>query len=313
MTTPPGCPPSWLRPGGLAGPARAHPRRWARRAPRWGAQPGRRRRARGGSRRPPAVPRGGPRDARAGRDGRQGRGRDHRGPRSRTVPRDCPRPRDRGRRAPRTSRGRARRRWRALLPDGAVEAIATPEAALERALGGAAPAGPPGPIVVAGSLYLVGEVRARLVDDPALRDRRMMADRRDRARLPATRIGPAEFRWGTRTFVMGIVNATPDSFSGDGLLAGAASPIRRRGRRARAPHGRRRRRPARCRRRVDPARARHGRRGRGTASRGARGRGPACGPARHSDQHRHDEARGRGGGPRCRRRPAERRVGRRCR
>jgi folylpolyglutamate synthase/dihydropteroate synthase len=28
----------------------------------------------------------------------------------------------------------------------------------------------PGPIVVAGSLYLVGEVRARLVDDPALRD-----------------------------------------------------------------------------------------------------------------------------------------------
>ena len=38
--------------------------------------------------------------------------------------------------------------------------------------------------------------------------------------LPATRIGPAEFRWGTRTFVMGIVNATPDSFSGDGLLAG---------------------------------------------------------------------------------------------
>jgi dihydrofolate synthase / folylpolyglutamate synthase len=31
-------------------------------------------------------------------------------------------------------------------------------------------AGPPGPIVVAGSLYLVGAVRARLVDDPLLRD-----------------------------------------------------------------------------------------------------------------------------------------------
>ena len=41
--------------------------------------------------------------------------------------------------------------------------------------------------------------------------------------LPATRIGPAEFRWGARTFVMGIVNATPDSFSGDGLLAGDAA------------------------------------------------------------------------------------------
>jgi dihydropteroate synthase len=34
-----------------------------------------------------------------------------------------------------------------------------------------------------------------------------------------TRIGPATFRWGERTFVMGILNVTPDSFSGDGLLA----------------------------------------------------------------------------------------------
>jgi len=34
-----------------------------------------------------------------------------------------------------------------------------------------------------------------------------------------TRIGPATFRWGERTFVMGILNITPDSFSGDGLLA----------------------------------------------------------------------------------------------
>ena len=33
-------------------------------------------------------------------------------------------------------------------------------------------------------------------------------------------IGPRTFAWGTRTFVMGILNVTPDSFSGDGLLAG---------------------------------------------------------------------------------------------
>jgi dihydropteroate synthase len=33
-----------------------------------------------------------------------------------------------------------------------------------------------------------------------------------------SRIGPATFRWGERTFVMGILNVTPDSFSGDGLL-----------------------------------------------------------------------------------------------
>jgi dihydropteroate synthase len=31
------------------------------------------------------------------------------------------------------------------------------------------------------------------------------------------------FDWGTRTFVMGIVNVTPDSFSGDGLLAAGAA------------------------------------------------------------------------------------------
>ncbi len=35
-----------------------------------------------------------------------------------------------------------------------------------------------------------------------------------------TTIGGRSFAWGTRTFVMGIVNATPDSFSGDGLLVG---------------------------------------------------------------------------------------------
>lgn len=38
------------------------------------------------------------------------------------------------------------------------------------------------------------------------------------AGLGETRIGPTMFRWGSRTFVMGILNATPDSFSGDGLL-----------------------------------------------------------------------------------------------
>ena len=42
-----------------------------------------------------------------------------------------------------------------------------------------------------------------------------------------TVIGPRRFEWGTRTFVMGIVNVTPDSFSGDGLLAAdpASDPV----------------------------------------------------------------------------------------
>lgn len=34
------------------------------------------------------------------------------------------------------------------------------------------------------------------------------------------RIGPRDFGWGGRTYVMGICNVTPDSFSGDGLAAG---------------------------------------------------------------------------------------------
>ena len=37
----------------------------------------------------------------------------------------------------------------------------------------------------------------------------------------STSIGPSTFTWGERTFVMGILNVTPDSFSGDGLLTGA--------------------------------------------------------------------------------------------
>jgi len=39
--------------------------------------------------------------------------------------------------------------------------------------------------------------------------------------LEPTTIGGRTFAWGERTFVMGILNVTPDSFSGDGLLADA--------------------------------------------------------------------------------------------
>jgi dihydropteroate synthase len=39
-------------------------------------------------------------------------------------------------------------------------------------------------------------------------------------------IGRRSFEWGSRTFIMGIVNVTPDSFSGDGLLRDApADPV----------------------------------------------------------------------------------------
>jgi dihydrofolate synthase / folylpolyglutamate synthase len=56
-------------------------------------------------------------------------------------------------------------RWRTLVPDVSVEAVGDVGAALERALGSGG-----GPIVVAGSLYLVGEARRRWLPDPLLDD-----------------------------------------------------------------------------------------------------------------------------------------------
>ena len=55
--------------------------------------------------------------------------------------------------------------WRAASPDVTVTTELDPGVAL-----GAAIAGADGPVVVAGSLYLVGFARARFVDDPLLRD-----------------------------------------------------------------------------------------------------------------------------------------------
>ncbi len=38
------------------------------------------------------------------------------------------------------------------------------------------------------------------------------------------KVGKTKLTWGSRTYVMGILNITPDSFSGDGLLAGKEQP-----------------------------------------------------------------------------------------
>ncbi len=45
-----------------------------------------------------------------------------------------------------------------------------------------------------------------------------------RAAPPPTTIGRRSFRWGERTFVMAIINVTPDSFSGDGVLVDRGVP-----------------------------------------------------------------------------------------
>jgi dihydropteroate synthase len=39
----------------------------------------------------------------------------------------------------------------------------------------------------------------------------------NRDSLPAMRLGGTEFRWGERTYIMGVINVSPDSFSGDGI------------------------------------------------------------------------------------------------
>jgi dihydropteroate synthase len=41
---------------------------------------------------------------------------------------------------------------------------------------------------------------------------------------PSLKIGKHTFTWGSRTYIMGILNLTPDSFSGDGLLAKFSGP-----------------------------------------------------------------------------------------
>jgi dihydrofolate synthase / folylpolyglutamate synthase len=56
-------------------------------------------------------------------------------------------------------------RWRSLAPGTVVDSVAEPADALEAALRDA-----DGPVIVAGSLYLVGLVRGLLVDDPLFRD-----------------------------------------------------------------------------------------------------------------------------------------------
>lgn len=42
-------------------------------------------------------------------------------------------------------------------------------------------------------------------------------------KFDSLRVGKHEFQWGSRTYVMGILNVTPDSFSGDGLISPSSS------------------------------------------------------------------------------------------
>ena len=146
-------------------------RRHARRPPRRRAQPRRRGGARAGARRPRPVPGRWP-----GQPARPPSSCGRRWP-TRTSPPSSPRSPGPGRSARATvvctavDAPRAlpaadlAAAWRAALPGLRVLVEADTDAALDLAL-----ATGDGPVVVAGSLYLVGAARARLVDDPLLRD-----------------------------------------------------------------------------------------------------------------------------------------------
>jgi len=45
-------------------------------------------------------------------------------------------------------------------------------------------------------------------------------------RLPALRLRDRTYAWGTRTMLMGVINTTPDSFSGDGTAGDANAAVR---------------------------------------------------------------------------------------
>src|SRR5437763_7634213 len=46
---------------------------------------------------------------------------------------------------------------------------------------------------------------------------------RENSPVMVAEIGGRRFEWGSRVYVMGIVNVTPDSFSGDGVLDSEAA------------------------------------------------------------------------------------------
>lgn len=78
-------------------------------------------------------------------------------------------------------------------------------------------------VLLAGSRSLLMDAASRLEqssDEAELAagaELRLTLERYDGRHLGTTRCGDISLEWGRRTYVMGIVNVTPNSFSGDGL------------------------------------------------------------------------------------------------
>lgn len=113
----------------------------------------------------------------------------------------------------------------------ALQAVISPPAGLVVATSGpagqaASQSSAPGPqslqLLLAGSRPLMLEAASRLegageAERAAAEALRSTLGLYDGRRLGITKCGNLTFEWGRRSYVMGIINVTPDSFSGDGL------------------------------------------------------------------------------------------------
>src|SRR5215472_10690458 len=66
---------------------------------------------------------------------------------------------------------------------------------------------------------------SRTAPAPRARSANLISELEDN-RGVSVEIGGRRFDWGSRTYVMGIVNVTPDSFSGDGLGGDVHAAVR---------------------------------------------------------------------------------------
>jgi dihydropteroate synthase len=86
------------------------------------------------------------------------------------------------------------------------------------------------PVILCGTRYQLQHliIRLRWQHDEELQllgdELEEALDHAERPRVAGLTLGGTRFEWGARTYLMGIVNVTPDSFSGDGLIRPGDTP-----------------------------------------------------------------------------------------
>ena len=116
--------------------------------------------------------------------------------------------------------------YQELLLEGGTAALPPRPAPRDRAAGDA-------DVLLLGTRYQLQHLAVR-IRTQSESDLNLLADELERALelfdhslRGAMKIGATNFEWGARTYVMGIVNVTPDSFSGDGMMASSNDFVER--------------------------------------------------------------------------------------